>query len=350
MSASALVIAPNWIGEAVMAQPLLALLRQRDPSLRIDALCAPRTAPVFRAMPEVSEVIDAPEAGRRLSRAAAVLRLGWRLRARDYRRSYVLGDAPGAALAAVFAGIPERIGHRGDAHCLLLNRVHEPAEAGPLPRVEHYARLAFAPREPLPGQLPAPRLARCAEAERAARARFGLTRDAPLIVLCPGAEQGPARRWPTRHYAALAALLADEWPEAQLVLLGSARERPIATEIAALSGQPVRNLAGETGVDDAIAIVAQAAGIVSGDTGLMHLAAAFGRPQVAVFGATDPRHTPPRSPRAHVEWLHLDCSPCFGHDCALGHLDCLNRIAPAAVFDSLSKAMRFETASTRPVR
>ena len=350
MSASALVIAPNWIGEAVMAQPLLALLHQREPSLRIDALCAPRTAAVFRAMPEVNEVLELPAARRRLAQFGGAWRLGWRLRSREYRRAYVLGDAPGAALAALVAGIPERIGHRGESHRLSINRAHEPQAAGALPKVEHYARLAFAPREPLPGSLPVPRLQRRAERERAVRARFGLGDAGPLIALCPGADQGPARRWPTRHFAALANLIADEWPEAQLVLLGSASERAVATEIAALSGQPVRNLAGETGIDDVVAIVSQAGGIVSGDTGLMHLAAAFGRPQVAIFGATDPRHSPPRSPRAHVEWLHLGCSPCFGQDCSLGHLDCLGRIAPATVFDSLSKAMRFEAAGIRSVR
>ncbi len=350
MSASALVIAPNWIGEAVMAQPLLALLRQREPSLRIDALCPPQVAAVFRAMPEVGEVIEAPGPGRRAARAATACRIGWRLRARGYRRAYLLAGSPATTLATLVAGIPERIGHRGDAPRLLLNCPHEPSAAHRPPRVEHFARLAFPPREPLPGRLPVPRLARQPERERAVRARFGLSDQAPLILLCPGADDRPARRWPTRHFAALASLLADEWPQAQLVLAGTARERPIATEITALSGQPVRNLAGATGIDDMVALVSQASGVVSGDTGLMHLAAAFGRPQVALFGATDPRRSLPRSPRAHVEWLHLDCSPCFADTCLPGHLDCLNRIAPASVFESLSKAMHFEAACARPVR
>lgn len=353
MSAGALVIAPDWIGDAVMAQPLLALLRQRDPALRIDVLGSPRVTPVFRAMREVRSVIGTAAAGARAAPAAR-WRLGWKLRARDYRHAYVLSDSPGWPLAAWLAGIPERIGHRGTARRSLLNRLHEP-QAGerPLvePLVEHYARLAFAPDEPLPGPLPAPRLLRRAERERAVRAKFGLSGPAPLLVLSPGAEQPATRRWPTRHYAALAGLLADEWPEAELVVLGSARERPTATEIAAMSGQAVRNLAGETSVDEAIAIVSQAAGVVSGDSGLMHVAAAFGRPQVAIFGATDPRQAAPRSPRARVEWLHLRCSPCQASACPHGHLDCLNRITPLRVFDSLAKAMRFETvAGTRPVR
>ncbi|RPH60150.1 MAG: lipopolysaccharide heptosyltransferase II, partial [Burkholderiales bacterium] len=313
MSAGALVIAPNRIGEAVMAQPLLALLRQRDPSLLIDVLASPRIAPVFRSMREVHSVIGAPAANV-AGRAAPRWRLGWRLRARNYQRAYILSESPGWPLAAWLAGIPERIGHCGAARRFLLNRLHEPETGGERPLVEHHARLAFAPGEPLPGSIPAPRLLRRAELERAVQARFGLGDSVPLLVLSPGSAGAPARRWPTRHFASLANLLADEWPEAELVVLGSSRERSIATEIAALSGLPVRNLAGETGVEEAIAIISQAAGVVSGESALMHVAAAFGRPQVAVFGATDPRHAGPRSPRARVEWLHLRCSPCFARE------------------------------------
>ncbi len=131
-------------------------------------------------------------------------------------------------------------------------------------------------------------------------------------------------------------------------MLGAARERALGTEIAALSGQPMRNLAGQTSIAEAIALLSQAAGVVSGDSGLMHVAAAFGRPQVAVFGASDPRRAPPRSPRAHVEWLHLPCSPCTGEQCALGRPGCLDGLAPAAVFDRLQRAMSFEPASHRP--
>lgn len=350
MSASALVIAPNRIGDAVMAQPLLALLRQREPSLRIDVLSPRRIASVFRGMPEVSEVFRTAGTGSALARLGRACRLGWQLRARGYRRAYVLADPPGSALAALIAGIPERIGYRGEAHRLVLNRFHEAQAADLLPRVEHYARLAFAPGEPLPPGLPAPRLARRAKGQHAVCARFALDPSAPMIVLCPDGRRG-IPRWPRRHYAALANLLADEWPEAQLVLIGSARDRAVATEIAALSGLPLRNLAGETSVGEAIDLVSQASGVVSADTGMMHLAAAFGRPQVAIFGSGDPRHSPPRSPRARVEWLDPDCTPPGARVARLpGEPGTLGRIAPAVVFESLSKVMHFETAGARPGR
>ena len=232
---------------------------------------------------------------------------------------------------------------------MLLNRLHDDRGASPRPMVEFYAQLAFAPGQPLPLPIPNPVLARDPVRERAMREQLGLAPDGLLIVLCPGAEYGPAKRWPARHFAALASLLALEWPEAVIAIVGSAKERLLATEIAALSGEALVNLCGETSLEDAIALLAMAGGVVSNDSGLMHVTAALGRPQVAVFGSSDPRHTPPRSARARVEWLHLECSPCFERDCPLGHLNCLNRIAPATVFESLQKAMRFETA-TRPPR
>ena len=331
-----------------MAQPLLSLVQRFDPQGSIDALAPPHVAPVFAAMAEVSEVIEAPNVHGKLQ-----LRERWRLaralRARRYDRCYVLPNSMKAAIVPFLAGIAQRIGHRGEARYLLINRIHEDRASKDRPMVEFYAQLAFPAGEPLPSPIANPSLARDHVRERAARARIGLSPDDLLIVLCPGAEYGPAKRWPARHYAALASLIATEWPEATVALLGATKERPLATEIAALSGQDLKNLCGETSLGEAIALLAGANGVVSNDSGLMHVAAAFGRPQVAVFGSSDPRHTPPRSPRARVEWLHLECSPCFDRTCPLGHTNCLNQIPPAAVFESLRKAMRFE-AATRPPR
>ena len=180
----------------------------------------------------------------------------------------------------------------------------------------------------------------------AVRQRLGLAGE-PTLVLAPGAEYGPAKRWPARHFAALAHLAADEWPEASILVVGSAAERALATEIVALSGLALRNLCGDTTLDEALALVADARGVVSNDSGLMHVAAAFGRPQVALFGSSDPRHTPPRSPRARVLWLHLPCSPCFARQCPLGHTACLNDLSPLAAFDALVQAMRQGTHARR---
>lgn len=349
MDPRALVIAPNTIGDAVMAQPLLALLRQQNARLRIDVLCDAALAPIFRCMDEVGEVIEGPAPeGRTLW--ATRWRLGRALRARRYQRAYVLPETRISALVPWFAGIRDRIGYRGQSRALLLNHIHEAGRAKSAKAAEHYAALAFEARAPRPGNVPDPRLAHRAQRERTVRAKFDIGREAPPVVLCPAAGGGESRRWPARHFASLIAMLAAEMPEADVLLLGPAAERRMATEIAALSGQAARNLCGETTLDDAIAIVAQAAGVVTVDSGLMHVAAAYGRPQVALFGPSDPRSGQPRSPRAHVEWLHLGCSPCSERTCPLVHQACMQRIAPAQVFETLLRAMRFETSGARPSR
>ena len=349
MGSRALVIAPNTIGDAVMVQPLLALLCQQNPRLRLDVLCSDAVAPVFRCMDEVGDVIDGPPPeGRTLW--ATRWRLGRALRARRYHAAYVLPDSHISALVPWFAGIRQRVGYRGQSRALLLNRIHEAPRARGPKTAERYAALAFEPHAPCPGSVPDPHLTRRTQRERTVRAKFDIGREAPPIVLCTATGGGESHRWPARHFASLIAMLAAETPEADVLLLGPATERRAATEIAALSGQAARNLCGETTLDEAIAIVARAAGVVTVDTGLMHVAAAYGRPQVALFGPSDPRRGQPRSPRAHVEWLHLACSPCAEQACPLVHHACMQRIAPTQVFEALSRAMRFETTGARPAR
>ncbi len=344
-----LLIAPNWIGDAVMAQPLLALLARRWPSATFDAVAAPHIAPVIQAMPEIHSVLTLP-----LVRGTLQLRSRWQLaatlRERRYDRCYVLPNSFKTAITPWLARIPIRIGHRGEARYGLLNRRLDAGSSKARLMVEHYAMLAQEPGQPLPNRLPDPVLrpdpAISEQVRRTHLAQVG----SHYLVLCPGAEYGPAKRWPTRHFAALVRLASRHWPDTTVVCLGAGKDRGLATEIRTLSAQPVLNLAGDTQLDEAIAIIAMARGVVSNDSGLMHVAAALGRPLVAVFGSSDPRHTPPLSPNAKVQWLHLSCSPCFARTCPMGHTNCLNQIEPAHVMSALEQSMREKAADSQVLR
>ena len=289
-----------------MAQPLLA----RFKGATIDVLAPPWVAPVMRRMSEVAEVIEAPfrhgplQLGERW-------RLGRSLKRRGYDAAYVLPNSWKSALVPFFAGIPKRVGYVGEARLGLLNSIHKNAKAA-MP--QHYARLAGEP-----GVLSRPRLEVSTQEVEDARKRHGIASG--YVVLCPGAEYGPAKRWP--YFKALAEKLPS------VVVLGSGNDREAAAGVAG------HNLVGKTSLDDAVRLIAGAEAVVSNDSGLMHVAAALGRPLVALFGSSSPEHTPPASDQARVLWLRLECSPCFERECPLGHFRCMKEITVERVLDAL---------------
>lgn len=350
-----LIVAPDSLAEAVMTQPLAALLRGQDPSGRIDVLADPSVAPVFEAMAEIAEVFTSGHAFGPVQ-PWGKFQLARRLDRHRHDRVYVLPGSKRAALVPWLAGIPIRIGLHSGTRWGLINQPHctvhasgaeRRADALGRPAVERFAHLAFDASHPLPGQVPNPVLVRHAVRESAARARAGLPADARLLALCVGAEDGPSRRWPARHWASLITIAAGEWPDLRPVLLGTAGDRAFATEVAALCGGTALNLCGQQALGDAVALVAQADAVVAHDCGLMHVAAAYSRPMVAVFGPTDPRFAPPRSPRAKVEWLHEACSPCNDPVCRFAHGRCTSGVRPESVFASLLAAARFPTRDIR---
>lgn len=314
-----LVVAPNWIGDMLMAQPLLSRVREKLPRATIDVLAPEWVAPVARRMPEVNEVIAAPFRHGALQLGAR-WRLGRDLRGRGYDQAIVLPNTWKSALVPFLADIPLRSGYVGESRYGLLNLLYRKAGA---PMDLHYARLSEPPGTEPALPLPPPALRVSPEDIAAAKAKFGLR--SPYVALCPGAEYGPAKRWP--YFAELSRRIYRE-----KVVLGSAADAESAREIEGTS------LVGRTSLDEAIVLVAGAAAVVSNDSGLMHVAAALGRPQVALFGSSSPEHTPPHSPAARVLWLHLDCSPCYARECPLGHFRCMRDISVAQVLAELPQA------------
>ncbi len=327
-----LVIAPQWIGDAVMSEPLLARLAARGEALTVGAL--PWVAPVYRAMPQVREVIELPFAHGRLDWAAR-RRIAATLRGR-FDAAYVLPNSLKAALIPWFAGIPRRIGYRGEGRIVLLNQ-RLPNPAGRPPMVAFYAALAGEPAR----DDEQPRLAFEPRVLSAA-ARLADVEPGGYWAFAPGAEYGPAKCWPAGHYADLARRLHADSAQ-PVLLLGSGKEAALCRQIADAAPGACRVMAGETSLTDAMALIAGARGLVSNDSGLMHVAAAFGLPQVAVFGSTSPEHTPPLNPKARVLWLKgelgLDCMPCFERECRYGHYRCLTEVAPQRVHAALQDAL-----------
>ncbi|HEX9172017.1 MAG TPA: lipopolysaccharide heptosyltransferase II [Telluria sp.] len=343
--ARTLVISPNWIGDAVMAQPLVRALKERQPARPIDVLAPAWVAPVWRATAEVDSVVETPfrhdalQLGERRSLARS-------LRRRGYVEAYVLPNAFKSALIPWLAGIPRRVGYRGEMRYGLINVMHRDDPASPRPMTRFYAALAAAPGA-ASGVAPAdPALTVSAAQKLGARAALGLAAEAPVVAFAPGAEFGPAKRWPAAHFAELARMIVQARPDVHILLLGSASDAPVCKEIAA-AAPGVHNLAGATSLQDAIALLAGATALVTNDSGLMHIACALQRPVVAIYGPTDPRHTPPLSELAAVLWLHLDCAPCQQRSCPLGHHHCMTNISPGMAWRPLAPLVRTELSGAR---
>jgi heptosyltransferase-2 len=316
------VIAPQWIGDAVMTEPLLRRLRARGERITVGAL--PWVAPVYRAMPHVEAVIEFPfrHGGLQLRERRTLAK---QLEG-HFDTAYVLPNSLKSALLPFLASIPKRVGYLGEARVgLLTHRLKSPKDRPPM--VAFYSALSG--EEGL--EQDRPQLALPPAQVDAVLQAQGLARGS-YVVMAPGAEYGPAKRWP--HFGALAQGLAQA-----VVLLGSAKESELCESIASQAPERARNLAGKTSLLDAFALIAGAGSVISNDSGLMHVAAAFGVPQVALFGSSSPRHTPPLNERAKVVWLKqdpayappLDCAPCFERECPLGHFRCLNDVSAERV-------------------
>jgi heptosyltransferase-2 len=310
-----------------MTEPLLRRLHARGEALTVGAL--PWVAPVYRAMPQVDDVIELPFAhgGFQWSVRRGIAR---QLRGR-FEAAYVCPNSFKSALLPWWAGISRRVGYHGESRFgVLTQRLPNPGAGGRPPMVAFYSALS--------GDADvandSPRLQIAPPVVDAALAAMQLQRQG-YYVFAPGAEFGSAKRWPAQHFAVLAEQLS-----LPVVLLGSGKEAALCAEIshAANAVRPGQCLdwSGRTSLDQALAAIASAKAMVSNDSGLMHVAAAFGVHQVAIFGSSSPLHTPPLSPLAHVIWLKddpqyqpaLDCAPCFERECPLGHTRCLVDIQP----------------------
>jgi heptosyltransferase-2 len=238
------------------------------------------------------------------------------------------------------AGIPRRTGYVGEARFGILNDVRR-LRRKEMPRlVDRFAALVAKPRELVPMPT-SPKLVPDIANRTAAVHALNLRSRRRIAVLCPGAEYGPAKRWPPTHFADLAGrFLANGM---QVWIVGSPNDRVAADAVLRAAGPSasfIRDLTGRTDLGTAIDLLSLAAIVISNDSGLMHAAAAVGVPLVALFGSSSPVYTPPLSPVAQIARIDIACSPCFKRECPLGHFKCLRDLDPDAVYDLARTAVR----------
>ncbi|MDH3379260.1 MAG: lipopolysaccharide heptosyltransferase II [Gammaproteobacteria bacterium] len=330
-----LVVGPSWVGDMVMAQSLFRALQDRE-SCRITVLAPEWTRPLTALMPEVAAAISLPFSHGEL-RVRERRKLGRELIGRRFQRAIVLPSSYKSALVPYWARIPQRTGYRGEMRYGLLNDIRRLDRQRLTMTVQRFVALGL----PLEQQHAVPNFKSpqlTVEPAQVAETRQRLrltTTTGRLLVLCPGAEFGPAKRWPVEHFATLAQHYASQgW---SVWLLGSKHDQPLTAAIVRQVPEACIDLAGQTSLADAINLLASADTVVSNDSGLMHVATALGRHVVALYGSSSPDITPPLGDNATALHLGLECSPCFKRECPLGHLRCLRELTPSQAMVAIDR-------------
>jgi len=331
-----LIIGPSWVGDMVMAQSLFIVLKQQQPDSLIDLLAPAWSLPLISRMPEVHSGIEMPVGHGQLNLKSRK-QLAKKLQQKAYNQAIVLPNSAKSALIPFWAKIPHRIGWRGEMRYFLLNDLRPLNKQIFTQTVQRFVALAY-PKSHLIPAIPSPHLIVEPQNVIEAVEKYQLKTKKNILTLCPGAEFGEAKRWPTRYYAELAKIYIEKgW---QVWLFGSAKDKMVCAEINQLNNNKIIDLSGKTALSEAIDLMSLSKAVVSNDSGLMHIAAALHLPVVAVYGSSDPNFTPPLNKQNKMLSLNLACSPCFQRQCPKGHLNCLNQLEVTRVTQALDELMQ----------
>lgn len=332
-----LVRAPNWIGDAVMATPALRSLRQIFPDARIDVLCRPGVAPIFQRHPAVDRVVAMDEKKSPVQWVRGALRL----RSEKYDLGVLAPNSLGSALFLFLVGPRRRVGYARDGRGpLLTDRVYvtDANRQGHLVAYYQNLLLPLSQNAPGDGRLTLEAGDKDRRAVRALLEELGAHDGDQIIGLNPGAAYGTAKRWLPERYREVAAHFGAR-PGTRVLVGGSAAEADLCDAMADGLGDRVHAIAGRLALGPFIALVERMDAFVSNDSGAMHIAAALGRPQVAIFGPTDWVATAPRSDRAVVLRHPVDCAPCMLRECPLDEHLCMIGVSTESVIAAVENQL-----------
>lgn len=318
----------------VMAQALFSLLQRHDPTVLVDVLAPAWTMPLLVRMPEVRQAITL-EVGHGELKLRQRYHQARALRAEQYQQAIVLPNSFKSALVPYWANIPVRTGWRGEMRYHFINDLRILVKARYPRMIDRFMALGLPKGAPLPTEQVRPNLIVVPQDRQTAMVGLGLTDEQPILALCPGAEYGPAKRWPARYFAEIARTQVDQgW---QVWIFGGPKDTVIAGKIQQHAGHICHNLTGRTSLGQAIDLLSLAKAVVCNDSGLMHIAAALNRPIVAVYGSSSPQFTPPLADRVSIQQVDIACSPCFKRHCPLAHQRCLYDLRPPQVLSALAE-------------
>lgn len=331
-----LIVGPSWVGDMVMAQSLFITLKKLYPDCSIDVIAPAWSLPILERMPQVNRGI-ALAVGHGEFSLLRRIRLGSSLRKQNYSHAIVLPRSWKSALVPFFAGAKVRTGYRGEIRYGLLNDIRQLDKNLLKQTVQRYVAHAYDSDFNQVPDIPFPSLEVDASNRERLVKELAIDLTRPVIAMMPGAEYGPAKQWPEKHYRQLATLLLDKGY--QVWVIGSAKEKALGDAITSGQGQHAINLCGRTELVDAVDLLSCAEQAVTNDSGLMHVAAAVGVKLNVIYGSSTPDYTPPliNEDKKSVCYLNLECSPCFKRICPLGHTRCLSEILPENIYKDIAR-------------
>jgi len=327
---SILIISTNWIGDCIMSIPTICGVRSLFPQARISVLVRSPVADLFRAVPEIDEILPFRK-DKGLRRLTTITAAVGRLRREKYDLVLIFPRSVSSALIAWCAGIPRRIGFANGLRGLLLTDALARDEAlRALHQVHYYKRLLEPLGRPVYPELP--RLVLPADARQWADELLSaeqLPQGTALIGINPGSTYGEAKQWLPERFAELARRLCAQGHA--VIIFGDAATRSLARTISAGSDGRVIDATGRTTITQLGALIERCSVLVTNDTGPMHVACALETPVVAVFGSTNRTTTAPADPDATILCAELPCSPCMQRVCPLEHHACMYAVTVAMV-------------------
>jgi heptosyltransferase-2 len=322
LKTSRVVVAPNWLGDCVMALPVLRAIRRAHPGDPLAVLAPRGPATLFHAESSADTVLI----------RSGLLGDARRLRSGHFDEAWLLPNSFRSAVAPWLAGIPARIGYDTDRRgALLTRRVAVPPRTGHQLR-DYDALLRSGGIEPDPGT---PRLVLDPELLRQAEATLegaGLLRGRHLALLAPGAAFGWTKRWPAENFGALARLLSERGVLCAIAI--GPGEEALAGRVIAGARSPLPILARDLDPIGLAALLGSATIVVANDSGPAHLASAVGTPSVVFFGPTDPRRTSPSGAPTVAIDRYVFCSPCYLKKCPYAH-ECMREITPEMALEAV---------------
>lgn len=330
-----LVITPSWVGDCIMIQPFLALLKKHFTSCKITILAPPWTIDLTRHMIDADDFIECPIPWKKWQ-----IKQRWEMaqeiKKHHFTRAYILPKSIQSALIPFWAKIPIRIGFLGKLRYGLLTHIH-PLNPGDMPCVvARFSSLAYDDPSSAPEDGPLPKLFSLENNRRRLLQKLSLFTSQPVIALCPDAEFGPSKEWPIEHFIQIASYYGIRGY--QIWILGSEKAQAYGDQIVQEADTGI-NLCGKATLNEIIDLLGLCNIVISNDSDLMYASIALNRPTIALYGSSTPDRTPLFAQNAHTISVNLPCSPCFRRQCPFKHTNCMAQISPALVKEKIDELL-----------